>query len=70
MRTLLLLTSLWLFCAVAAQAQSAPAGSGEAVNIPELIENALGNGKAAKLLSEYTYTMRTVQRSADKKGRI
>jgi hypothetical protein len=70
MRTLLLLTSLCLICAVAAQAQSAPAGSSEVVNIPELIENALGNGNAAKLLSEYTYTLRMAQRSADKKGRI
>lgn len=70
MKTLLLLTGLWLFCAVAATAQSVPAGSSETINIPELIANALGNGKSAKLLSEYTYTLRMAQRSADKKGRI
>jgi hypothetical protein len=40
------------------------------LDIPQLIENALGNGKAARLLSEYTYTLRMAQRKADRKGRI
>jgi len=69
MRSVILLTAYSLFCAVAALAQSAPAG-GESLDIPKLIENALGNGRAAKLLSEYAYTMRMAQRKADRKGRI
>ncbi len=70
MRSCFLLMCLCLLGTGTALAQTAPVANGEPVNVPVLIENALGNGKGSKLLSEYTYTLRMMWRKPDKQGRI